>query len=166
MKGVHGTLFPCKRLMLYTLLFFALKFKIWVLLTKCLKVLMYSVHTLIKNEFILEETQTNKVVCFESSWNKNIYFEIMFCKICDVLWRRERFEFSHNSCPIQLFFVARNFSGLSFLLPANGSIVYVTIDFQASFGQATWIQLLSSDLQETVATSIIYVLVDPESQLA
>lgn len=81
MKGVHGTLFPCKRLMLYMLLFFALKFKIWVLLMKCLKVLMYSVHTLIKNEFILEETQTNKVVCFESSWNKNIYFEIMWCAL-------------------------------------------------------------------------------------
>lgn len=66
--------------------------------------------------------------------------------------------------------IARSFSGLSFLSFGNGSIIYHTVECQAGFlhcfGQTAWIQSLLSDLQETVAKSIIYFLINPDSQLA
>lgn len=46
---------------------------------------------------ILGETQMNRIAYFEYNWNEKIYFEMLSWKSCDVLWRRKKFAFFHNS---------------------------------------------------------------------
>lgn len=43
------------------------------------------------------ETQANRIAYFEYNWNEKIYFEMLSCKSCDVLWRRKSFAIFHNS---------------------------------------------------------------------